>query len=509
MRRNTKRKIELRKQSLQLALPLEGTGEARTGPGSRVEAQAAVTDLTTLASAVSNDAASENVGEDGRVPMVKPDTALPRDLMERVVEAGNMARALERVRSNKGAPGVDGMTVSHLREHLSEHWTELRSALLDGSYQPQAIRRVEIPKPDGGVRELGIPTVVDRLVQQAVLQVLGPYYDATFSPSSYGFRPGKSAHQALEAARGHVDAGYGWVVDMDLEKFFDRVNHDILMGRLSQRIPDKRLLRLIRGYVTAGILQDGVVVGREQGTPQGGPLSPLLANILLDELDKELERRGHRFCRYADDCNIYVRTRRAGERVMASVTLFLERKLRLQVNPAKSAVDRPIRRKFLGQRVIRGKPSYLGIHPRSVERLKQSLRRLTRRSRGISLKRMLQEVGRLCMGWVAYHRHAKCQEHLKKLDAWLRRRLRCFVWKQWKTWRNRAVQLMRLGIGPWLAYGTALNSNSYWKTSKTPALTRSLTDNWLVQQGFKSLYQRYRALNTSGTAGCGPARPVV
>lgn len=503
-------------QNQQLALPFGGWGEAPADQVTRVEVQSAVAESATLGTAAApaetpvaagkkeREAGTLWTGCEGGLGEV-----LPRCLMEAVVESGNMARALRRVRGNKGSPGVDGMSVSQLSGYLREHWPRLRAALLDGSYQPQAIRRVEIPKPDGGVRQLGIPTVVDRLIQQAVLQVLEPYYDPTFSSSSYGFRPGKSAHQALAAARNFVAEGCGWVVDMDLEKFFDRVNHDILMGRLARRIGDKRLLRVIRRFLSSGILQEGVVVGRREGTPQGGPLSPLLSNILLDDLDKELERHGLRFCRYADDCNIYVRSLRAGVRVMAWVTNFLERKLRLPVNATKSAVDRPLRRKFLGQRIIGRRQAYLGVHPKSVQRFKEALRRLTRRNRGVSLGRVLDDLRRLNMGWVSYHRHARCKELLQELDGWLRRRLRCYIWTQWKNWRHRARQLCKLGIGRYLAYGTATNGDGPWKTSKTPALTRSLTDQWFAGQGYRSLHARYLALSSLGTAGCGPACPVV
>jgi RNA-directed DNA polymerase len=304
-------------------------------------------------------------------PALNPMGTLAQSLLEAVVAADNMRQALKRVRANKGSPGTDGMTVQQLPAFLQAHWPRLKQELLDGTYRPQPVKRVEIPKPDGGVRQLGIPTVVDRLIQQAILQVLDRLYDPAFSSHSYGFRPGKSAYQALEAAREYVASGKEWVVDLDLEKFFDRVNHDLLMGRLAKRIGDKRLLRLLRRYLEAGVMINGVVVEREEGTPQGGPLSPLLANILLDELDRELERRGHCFCRYADDCNIYVQSQRGGERVMASVTRFLETKLRLKVNRDKSAVARPSQRKFLGYRILgRAEKARLGIAPKSVRRAK-------------------------------------------------------------------------------------------------------------------------------------------
>jgi RNA-directed DNA polymerase len=390
---------------------------------------------------------------EGSSPSPAPDRpgTLAHGLMEAIVDAENMRRALKRVRANKGSPGGDGMTVQQLPEFLKSQWPRIRQELLEGSYQPQPVRRVEIPKPDGGKRSLGIPTALDRLIQQAILQVLDRLYDATFSPHSYGFRPGKSAHQALEQARDYVASGKEWVVDLDLEKFFDRVNHDLLMGRLAQKIGDKRLLRLIRRYLEAGVMLNGVVIEREEGTPQGGPLSPLLANILLDELDRELTRRGHSFCRYADDCNIYVQSQRAGERVMASVTRFLEQKLRLQVNREKSGVARPSQRKFLGYRILGTKKARLGIAPKSLKRAKDTIRRITKRNRGVSLGRVLEELRTFTEGWVAYFWRARTPSVFRAVDEWIRRRLRCYQWKQWKTPRHRARELRKAGVGPWLA----------------------------------------------------------
>jgi RNA-directed DNA polymerase len=423
---------------------------------------------------------------------------LARDLMEAVVSRGNMRDALRKVRSNKGSPGIDGMTVDELAPYLGQAWPALREHLLAGDYRPQPIRRVEIPKPDGGVRQLGIPTVIDRLVQQALLQILTPIYDPTFSRSSYCFRPGRSAHHALEAARKHVAAGHSWVVDLDLEKFFDRVNHDILMGRIARRIGDKRVLRLIRAYLEAGVLLGGVILTRGEGTPQGGRLSPLLANILLDDLDKVLESRGHRFCRYADDCNIYVKSERAGERVMASVTGFLERKLKLQVNRAKSSVGRPKTLKFLGQRVLGGREhTYLGIHPKSIQRAKAKIRLLTQRNRGVPLGRVLSDLGRFTDGWVAYHRYTRCVTLLKSMDEWLRRRLRCYIWKQWKTWRRRAEEICKAGVGRFLAYGVAYNNEGPWKSAGTPAMTRAVNNARFVQMGYHSLTDRFKTLASS------------
>lgn len=481
-------------KSLELDLEWIEEGEARPESAPRVEALLAETEKVALAR--EGEHRDAEVRETG-------------GLMEAIVEAQNMRRALAKVQANRGAAGIDGMQVSQLPEYLRGAWPDLRAKLLAGQYRPQAVRRVEIPKPDGGKRELGIPTVVDRLIQQAILQVLEPLLDPAFSPHSYGFRPGKSAHQALEAARGYVAEGYVWVVDLDVEKFFDRVNHDMLMGRLARRVTDKRLLKLIRGYLEAGVLWNGVVQERDEGTPQGGPLSPLLSNLLLDDLDKELERRGLRFCRYADDCNIYVRSERAGQRVMEGVTRFLERKLRLRVNPNKSAVARPRERKFLGQRILGGKGAYLGIHPRSVQRAKERMRLITRRNRGVSLDQVLRELGRFSNGWVTYHRHTRCKGHLTSLDEWLRRRLRCYIWKQWKHPRTRGRELERRGVGRYLAYGTAYNGMGLWRAAGSPALTRALPNQWLREQGFRSLLERYLLLNPAGTAGCGPARPVV
>jgi group II intron reverse transcriptase/maturase len=457
----------MRQKTIQLALPLEGEGEAQSDLGGGI----------------------------GALSASQRPAALAHNLMEQVVDARNVQRAMEKVRSNKGSAGVDGMTVKELKPYMLENFLQLRDTLLAGEYEPQPIRRVDIPKPDGGTRQLGIPTVVDRLVQQSLLQVLEPIYDPLFSASSYGFRPGKSAHQALDAARQHVASGYEWVVDLELEKFFDRVNHDILMGRLAKRIGDKHVLRLIRKYLEAGILSEGVLMTRDEGTPQGGPLSPLLANILLDDLDKMLERRGHRFCRYADDCNIYVQSERAGHRVMAAVTDFLERKLKLKVNQAKSAVDRPRTRKFLGQRVLSsGKNTFLGIHPKSVQRAKKKARQITKRNRGVSLDRVLRELRSFTDGWVAYHRHTRCISLLKSLDEWLRRRLRCYIWKQWKTPWNRAKQMCKLGVHRFLAYGTAFKNRGYWKSADTSAMKFSITNTWFVEHGYHSLYERYMTL---------------
>jgi group II intron reverse transcriptase/maturase len=415
--------------------------------------------------------------------------------MEQVVVAQNMRRALKQVKSNKGSAGVDGMTVHELDGYLRQHWPQLRQELLTGRYRPQPVRRVEIPKPGGGVRELGIPTVVDRLIQQALLQVLSPLYEPTFSPHSYGFRPGKSAHQALAAAREHVASGHTWVVDLDVEKFFDRVNHDVLMGKLARGLEDRRVLHLLRRFLQAGVMLQGVVMERHEGTPQGGPLSPLLANILLHDLDQELERRGHRFCRYAADCNIYVRSRLAGERVMASVRRFLERKLRLRVNEEKSAVARPRERKFLGYRIIRQRgEDRLSIARASLQRAKETIRVITKRNRGVSVERMLRELATFTDGWVVYFGRARTPSVFQQLDEWTRHRVRCFIWKQWKTPRHRARELLKAGIGPWLAWGTAYDGPGLWRAAGSPALQQTLSNARLGQLGYHSLHQRYAAL---------------
>lgn len=425
-------------------------------------------------------------------PASEPARALTEHLMEEVCDRENLNQAYRRVKSNRGAPGVDGMTVSELGRWLKEHQEELIASLLDGSYRPQAVRGVEIPKPGGGVRQLGIPTVVDRLVQQAILQVLEPRLDPTFSASSYGFRPGRSAHDALAAAREYVAGGRLIVVDLDLEKFFDRVNHDILMGRLARRVADKHLLRIVRAFLNAGMMQNGVCVERHEGTPQGGPLSPLLANLLLDDLDKELERRGHRFCRYADDCNIYVQTKVAGERVMASVTKFLEGKLKLRVNRDKSAVAFIQERKFLGHRLLTG--GGLGLAPVSLQRVQERIRRITRRNRGVELKRMIAELNSLLTGGVTYFRHASCRRQLQRLDEWIRRKLRCVRLKQRKRSKPIADFLQDLGVLPKRAWLLALSGKGWWRMAGTPQACEAMHLEWFNAQGLVSLTVRYTAL---------------
>lgn len=407
--------------------------------------------------------------------------------MEAIVERDNLRKALAQVRRNKGAAGVDGMTVDGLAPHLKEHWPVIRAQLLDGTYRPRPLRRVEIPKPTGGVRPLGVPTVLDRFIQQAVLQVLQAEWDATFSEHSHGFRPGRSAHGAVRAAQGYIAAGARWVVDLDLEKFFDRVNHDILMGLVAKRVSDPRVLRLIRGFLTAGVLAGGLVGPTDEGTPQGGPLSPLLSNLMLDVLDRELERRGHRFARYADDCNIYVRSRRAGERVMAGVTRFLATRLKLKVNAAKSAVDRPARRKFLGFSFTPGREPRRRIAPQALTRLKSRVRELTRRSRGQSLARIVDETARYLIGWRGYFGFCETPSVLHGLDQWIRRRLRCLIWKQWKRGRTRFAELRRRGIAKDLAAQTAGSPHGPWRLSQSPALTIAFPNAVFSALGLPSL----------------------
>jgi RNA-directed DNA polymerase len=384
-------------------------------------------------------------------------------MMEAVVERKNMLAALRRVEANKGSAGVDDMPVEDLRSYLREHWPRIKEQLLKGSYVPSLVRRVDIPKPGGkGMRQLGIPTVLDRLIQQGLHQVMQPVFEPDFSESSYGFRPGRSAHQAVLAARAHVAFGRRWVVDIDLEKFFDRVNHDVLMARVARKVEDKRVLGLIRRYLQAGVLADGVVSQRIEGTPQGGPLSPLLSNILLDDLDRELERRGHAFCRYADDCNIYVGSRRAGERVLASVTQLLAKRLRLKVNQAKSAVERPWNRKFLGYSMTFHKQPRLKVASASVNRFKSKLKALFRAARGRNLARFIEELRPVLRGWVNYFRLAEVKGVFEELDGWIRRKLRCILWRQWKRTATRARKLVRGGLDEVRAWKSATNGRGPW-----------------------------------------------
>lgn len=414
--------------------------------------------------------------------------------MDQVVCKMNMQHAYRRVVRNKGAAGVDGMSVGELKTHLQIHWPRLRTQLLSGEYVPQAVRGVDIPKPGGGKRTLGIPTVVDRMIQQALLQVMQRPFDASFSSSSFGFRPGRSAHHAVKCAHGHIASGYRWVVDLDLEKFFDRVNHDILMGRLARRVQDKCILKLIRRYLQAGLMAGGIVSARTQGTPQGGPLSPLLSNILLDELDKELERRGHCFVRYADDCNVYVRTQRAGDRVLNSLTEFLHQRLKLVVNKKKSAVARPWERSFLGYTVTRQQPPRLQVAATSIKRLKVKIRTQFRLGRGRSLARTINELKPVLRGWMAYFRLTEARNRLQALDSWLRRRLRCIVWRQWKRPRTRMKRLIALGVYRIRAKRSAYNKRGPWWNAGSPNMNIAVPSRTLHEMGLISLVNEHQRL---------------
>jgi RNA-directed DNA polymerase len=400
--------------------------------------------------------------------------------MERVASLANLTEAVRRVVRNKGAAGVDGMTVRELKRWFASHWRELQEHLVSGRYRPQAVRGMQIPKPGGGQRQLGIPTAVDRVVQQALLQLLAPRLDPTFSESSFGFRPKRNAHQALEQARAYVGEGLSIVVDLDLEKFFDRVNHDLLMARVARHVCDPRVLGLIRRFLEAGMMQNGVCVERHEGTPQGGPLSPLLANLLLDDLDKELEKRGHRFCRYADDCNIYVRTKAAGERVMASVTQFLEGRLKLRVNREKSAVAPVEERKFLGYRLLRA--GRLGIAPKSLARAKDRIRAITRRNRGdAKVRRMIEELNSFLAGWITYFRLAEGKAHLARLGEWMRRKLRCVILKRLKRAKATADFLQRLGVPQHQAWILATSGKGWWRKAKSPSAHHAMNVTWFAK----------------------------
>jgi RNA-directed DNA polymerase len=437
------------------------TGEARSAPSQEAEACAARTSLE------------------------RPAVAGPS--MEAVVERENLKKALAQVKRNKGAAGIDGMSVDDLPSYLKEYWPTIRVQLLEGTYKPQPVRRVEIPKASGGTRPLGIPTVLDRFVQQAVMQVLQADWDGTFSETSFGFRPGRSAHQAVEQAQAYIASGHGFVVDIDLEKFFDQVNHDILMGLVAKRIADKRLLKLLRGFLTAGVMEGGLVSPTEEGTPQGGPLSPLLSNLMLDVLDKELEKRGHRFVRYADDCNIYVRSQKAGERLMAGIEKFLAKRLKLKVNKTKSAVAKPSVRKFLSFSFTGGKEARRRIAPQAIARFKARVRELTRRTGGRSLAQVIKELSSYLSGWRGYFGFCQTPSVLRVLDQWTRRRLRAIAWKQWKHGPVRFVELRRCGVGRDLAAQTAGSPHGPWRLANSPALSIALPNRLLSSLGLASL----------------------
>lgn len=452
---------------LRLAFPEESRGEA---PRATEEG----TELAAAESATESPASGER-------------------LIEEVCQRGNVVRAWKRVQGNGGSPGIDGMRVEELTDYLREHWGTIREQLQRGTYKPQPVKRVEIPKPSGGKRKLGIPTVVDRFIQQGVMQVLQEEWDRTFSEHSYGFRPGRTAHQAVAKAQGYIAEGYYWVVDIDLEKFFDQVNHDKLMGQIAKRVKDKRVVRLIRGYLKAGVMENGLVRATDKGTPQGGPLSPLLSNLVLDELDRELERRGHRFVRYADDCNIYVRSERAGRRVMASVTRFLTQKLQLKVNAEKSGVARPWKRKFLGFSVTANKAPRRRISPESLKRFKERVRSLTRRTRGVSIGQMVEELNRYVRGWLGYYGYCQTPSVLQDLESWVRRRLRCFMWKQWKRGRRRYAALRTRGVRGDLAAQTAGSPHGPWRISRSPALSYALPNAYFASLGLPQFTVRSNA----------------
>jgi RNA-directed DNA polymerase len=418
--------------------------------------------------------------------------------MEEVVERSNLKLAYQRVVENKGAPGVDDVSVPEFKDWLRMHWPSVKIALLEGRYLPRPVRRVDIPKPSGGMRMLGVPTAIDRLIQQALHQVLQPLFEPTFSEGSYGFRPGRGAHQAVRKAQGYIREGKRWVVDIDLEKFFDRVNHDVLMARVARQVSDARVLKLIRRFLEAGMMSEGLVEPRTEGTPQGGPLSPLLSNILLTDLDRELERRQLAFCRYADDCNIYVRSRVAGNRVMQGVRTFLEEALKLRVNTEKSAVARPWERKFLGFSVTAHRESRLRIAPASVQRLRQKVRDLMRTGRGRSLARTIEDLNPLLRGWINYFRLTEATGVLEELDGWMRRRLRCLLWRQWKRRATKARKLRALGLDAERARRSASNGQGPWWNAGASHMNHALPAKYFTAKGLVSLmgiHQRLQSLS--------------
>ena len=417
----------------------------------------------------------------------QPESIQPIALLAQVLERANLQRALKQVRRNKGAPGIDSMTVDELPDYLRQHWPEIREQLEAGSYRPQPVKRVEIPKPDGKTRPLGIPTVLDRFIQQAIAQVVSAQWEPHFHHHSYGFRPGRSAHQAVREVQATIREGYGWVVDMDLQAFFDRVNHDRLMVRLKGRGMEADLMRLINRYLKAGVSVAGNIEATTMGVPQGGPLSPVLANVVLDELDWELERRGHRFARYADDCNILVKSRRAGERVMVSVTRYISDSLRLTVNPLKSAVDRPMNRKFLGFTVSRN-GAKLKVADKALEKLKDRVRELTRRTRGTTIGAVVAELRESLLGWKAYFGITEVLSPLRDIDKWVRRKLRCYLWKQWGPAGYR--ELRKRGVSVREAWNTSKSAHGPWRLSRTPALTFALPLRFFESLGLPSLAPR-------------------
>ena len=418
------------------------------------------------------------------------------NLLERILARENMILAMKRVIKNKGSHGVDGMRCDELRTYIIEHWATIKLKLLDGTYSPSPVRRVEIPKPNGDKRLLGIPTVLDRMIQQGIAQELTKIYDPSFSKNSFGFRPNRSAQDAIKKSKEYINEGNKWVVDMDLEKFFDKVNHDILMERLSRKIKDKRVLKLIRKYLESGIMINGLRINNEEGTPQGGPLSPLLSNIMLDEVDKELEKRGHKFCRYADDCNIYVKSKKAGNRVLKSMTYLLENKLKLKVNKEKSKVDLVTRRKFLGYSFYFAKGGVeIRIHEKSYERFKTKVREITNRNTGISMEMRLKKLNEVTMGWLNYFAVAKAKSRIIELEQWIRRRLRTCIWKQWKRVRTRYTNLKRLGVTAYKAWEYANTRKGYWRISNSPIVSTTLGNKYLEELGYKSITKRYQLIH--------------
>lgn len=421
--------------------------------------------------------------------------ALTEHLMERICQPANLNRAYKRVKANKGSAGIDGMTVEDLFDWIAKHKESLIESLLTGNYQPQPVRGIEIPKPGNkGVRLLGVPSVVDRLVQQSILQVLEPIIDPTFSDSSYGFRPGRSAHQALKKAQEYVRDGYGIVVDIDLERFFDRVNHDILMSRLAKRIKDKRLLKITRRFLEAGMMMHGIHRDRSEGVSQGGPLSPLMSNLMLDELDKELERRGHKFCRYADDANIYVKSIRAGERVLLSVKQFLEKRLKLRVNDTKSGCAPVYDRQFLGYRLL--SDGRLVIAPHSVKRIEDKVRKTTQRNRGVSLEQVIYELNQTLRGWINYFRFTAWNSQVAELDQWIRRKLRCYRLKQRKQGRSLYTFLTKLGVPAVSARVLTSSGKGWWRLSMSPPVSHAMNNAWFEKQGLVCLAKQRVLLNT-------------
>ena len=418
-------------------------------------------------------------------------------IIEQTVRLSNLLNAFRRVKRNRGAPGVDGMTVQALGANLSVVLKRVSDEIVAGTYRPQPVRAVEIPKPNGGVRRLGIPTVLDRVVQQALLQVLLPVFDPGFSKWSFGFRPRVGAHTAVRLARQHIQDGYRWVVDVDLEKFFDRVNHDVLMALIARRVKDKQALRLIRLFLQSGILLDGLTTPTVEGTPQGGPLSPLLSNVMLDVLDKELERRNHRFCRYADDCNVYVRSRKAGERLMDSMTGFLKKRLRLTVNQQKSAVDRPWRRQFLGYSVLSKKTAPLCVAPPKEQRMKQKARLLLRPGRGRKVSETLQRLAPLIRGWAGYYKLCDVKRAFEDFDSWVRRRIRAILWRQWKRPHTRRKEMLKRGLDPERARKSAVNGRGPWWNAGASHMNHAVTTRELRALGYVSLMEEWQRLKSS------------